>query len=233
MPAVHTRRRPTGFASGVSAQALKHIRRGGQGPLERRIEGGSGNEVGIRHLRSSRPQRFAAPRLLRAAAESHRGSSTASAFTPITLRNITSRRSAWRHRPACSCRQLASARSDCASARSSMRCRSHPLRVLEEICMLDHMSGGRLESASGAARYRSGDQRGQLLLAQRQSIGARFSKNDCSTCSLKPKRTTAIVSKITHGSTRRRVIRSAPWLTQTLSINHGGSGRRSRCALRT
>ena len=28
----------------------------------------------------------------------------------------------------------------------------HPLRVMEEICMLDHMSGGRSRSASGAAR---------------------------------------------------------------------------------
>ena len=61
----------------------------------------------------------------------------------------------------------------------------------------------------------------------------RASKNDCSTRSLKPKCTTASCARSPVISTRRCVIRSAPWSTRTPSINHAGSARRSRCDLRT
>ena len=75
---------------------------------------------------------------------------TAPASTPITSPSITRRRSAWRRRPSVF---LA------AVAQRTHRLRFgplvyalplyHPLRMIEEICMLDQMSGGRLEFGFG------------------------------------------------------------------------------------
>ena len=75
---------------------------------------------------------------------------TASAFTPITSLNITARRSAARPSPGIFLAAL---------AQRTTRLRFgpmvyllpfyHPLRLIEEVCMLDQMSGGRLELGIG------------------------------------------------------------------------------------
>ena len=60
----------------------------------------------------------------------------------------------------------------------------------------------------------------------------RASKNDCSTCSLKPKCTTAIVRKITR-DLNEDVRGSVPWPTRKPSSSRAGSARKSKCALHT
>ena len=75
---------------------------------------------------------------------------TAPAFTPITSPSITARRSAARRRPDCSLAALA-------QRTTKLRFGPlvyllpfyHPLRLIEEVCMLDQMSGGRLELGVG------------------------------------------------------------------------------------
>jgi alkanesulfonate monooxygenase SsuD/methylene tetrahydromethanopterin reductase-like flavin-dependent oxidoreductase (luciferase family) len=172
----HTRRRPPRFASGVSAQAVEHICKGRQAP-ERRIAGGSGmrlefgvfdhldrNDLALHDLYE---QRLKVIELLDRCgfyayhvAEHH--------FTPLGMAPSPS--------------VFLSA-----VGQRTKRLRfgtfvyalpaHHPLRVLEEICMLDHMSGGRLEIGFGRgsvpfeiAYYGQNAQERQQIYAERMEL---------------------------------------------------------------
>ena len=80
---------------------------------------------------------------------SSRKRSIAAAFTPITLPNITARRSAWRPRPRLPGRVAQRTKKLRFGPMVYLLPFYHPLRLIEEVCMLDQMSGGRLELGVG------------------------------------------------------------------------------------
>ena len=55
----------------------------------------------------------------------------------------------------------------------------HPLRLIEEICMLDQMSGGRMQSASAAASRRSSS---GYSASTRPNALARLPRKSCRCC---------------------------------------------------
>ena len=73
----------------------------------------------------------------------------APAFTAIMSPSITRRRSAWRRRPASFSPPSRAHHATAFRPDGLSLPLYHPLRMVEEICMLDQMSGGRLEIGFG------------------------------------------------------------------------------------